>query len=63
MLLPFIAAMGDLLENTLHLIILRDTTSLPSALIWLTSLAAADVIGLLVWRGIGVWRSRRRARR
>jgi hypothetical protein len=63
--LPFAAALCDLLENTLHLIILRDPATLPAALIFLASvvaaikwallgIAAVVVVALLIWRGIAI---------
>jgi hypothetical protein len=47
LLLPVIAALGDYVENVLHLIILADTSSLSAALILLASLAAAIKWALL----------------
>ncbi len=64
--LPFVAALCDLTENALHLIILRDPVTLPAALIFLASVAAAIkwallgfaavvIMILLIQRGIALW--------
>jgi hypothetical protein len=67
--LPFIAAICDWIENSLHLVILHDPASLPAALILLASVAAAIkwgllgiaalvIVALLIRRAIALWARR-----
>jgi hypothetical protein len=46
-IMPFVAALFDGTENTLHLILLRDPSHISASLVWVASMAAAIKWGLI----------------